>query len=183
MEERSALSPNNKNFDRNKNLERQRSPTAFEKSKKEDSFTHEKLERPNKKKLMKIKVTERFEKILEGIADDKLETVDLTNAELGDASIIIISEFFNGSKARTVKLIRNKLTDDAIAKILPYLRGVITLNLSQNLLTERVLDILIEGRNYLGSMRSVILSQNKIMERKAKSKLEKLKELDLIISI
>jgi len=72
---------------------------------------------------------------VDGLANDQLETIDLTNAELGDSAIIIISEFLNGSKARTVKFIRNKLTDDAIVKILPYLRGVITLNLSQNLLT------------------------------------------------
>lgn len=89
----------------------------------------------------------------------------------------------NGSKARTVKLIRNKLTDDAIFKILPYMKGVLTLNISQNLLTERVLDILIEGRAYLESMRSIILSQNKIMERKAKPKLDKLKSMDLTITI
>lgn len=59
----------------------------------------------------------------------------MTGAELGDATIVILSEFINGSKARTVKLIRNKLTDDGIMKILPYLKGVITLNISQNALT------------------------------------------------
>lgn len=69
------------------------------------------------------------------MANDKLETVDFTNAELGDATMIQVCEFLRGSKARTVKLISNKLSDDAITKIVPYMDGVITLNLSQNFLT------------------------------------------------
>lgn len=76
---------------------------------------------------------------MDGLANDQLEAVDLTNAGLGDAIIVAISEFFIGSKAKTVKFISNKLTDDSVAKFLPYMRGVITLNLSQNQLTERTL--------------------------------------------
>lgn len=37
-------------------LERQKSPKSFEKAKKDDSFAEDKIERPNKKKLLKIKV-------------------------------------------------------------------------------------------------------------------------------
>lgn len=68
-----------------------------------------------------------------------------------------------GSKAKTVKLIRNKINDETIQKILPYMGGVITLNLSQNLLTERVLDIIYNAKDELHSVKSIILSQNKIM--------------------
>jgi hypothetical protein len=46
-----------------------------------------------------------------------------------------------------------------------------------------VLDTLIIGRDYLSEMKNVILSQNKIMERKAKPKLDKLKNLDLLITL
>jgi hypothetical protein len=84
---------------------------------------------------------------------------------------------------KTLKLIRNKLTDDGIEKMLPYLKGVQTLNLSQNMLTERVLDILIKGKAQLSEMRSVVLSQNKMTERKAKPKLDKLKSLDYLITL
>ena len=70
-----------------------------------------------------------------------------------------------------------------MAKIIPYLKGIITLNLSQNQLTERTLDILIENRSSLESIKSVILSQNKINERKAKLKIDKLKSLDVVVSI
>ena len=61
--------------------------------------------------------------------------------------------------------------------------GVVTLNLSQNYLTDRVLDILIDGRDYLASMKSIILSQNKIIERKHKLKIDKLRSLDLTVSV
>lgn len=84
---------------------------------------------------------------------------------------------------KTVKLIRNKLTDDTVLKIIPYLKGVITLNLSQNQLTDRVVDILIDNRGALESIKSVILSQNKINERKVKPKIDKLKLLDVVVSI
>lgn len=61
--------------------------------------------------------------------------------------------------------------------------NITTLNLSQNLLTDNVLDILYENRKYLGSLRTVILSQNKIMERKHKLKIDRLKKLEWNVSI
>lgn len=109
--------------------------------------------------------------------------MDLTNAELGDNTIVLISEFLVGSKVKAVKFIRNKLSDEGIGRMIPYLRGVITLNLSQNLLTERVLDVIIENRNEMEMLKSVILSQNKINTRNAKAKIDKLKGLDIVVSL
>ncbi len=83
---------------------------------------------------------------MDGLYADTSETLDLTNAELGDSIILQICEFVPGTKIKTVKFIRNKLTDDCMIKMLPFLSNVITLNLSQNLLTERVLDIFIDHR-------------------------------------
>ena len=82
-----------------------------------------------------------------------------------------------------MKLIRNKLTDEGISKLLPFMSNITTLNLSQNLLTDNVLDILYENRKYLGNLRTVILSQNKIMERKHKLKIDRLKKLEWNVSI
>ena len=82
-----------------------------------------------------------------------------------------------------MKLINNKLNDDAIQKILPYMGGVITLNLSQNFLTDRVLDILFNGKEHLHAIKSIILCQNKIIERKHKAKIDKLRGLDLTLSV
>ena len=63
------------------------------------------------------------------------------------------------------------------------MRGVVTLNLSQNFLTDRVLDILANGRSFLPVMRNIILSQNKIIERKHKNKIDKLRNMNLTVSV
>ena len=60
---------------------------------------------------------------------------------------------------------------------------IITLNLSQNFLTEKTLDILYNCKDSLKEIKSVILSQNKIMERKAKVKIEKLRDLGITVSL
>jgi hypothetical protein len=73
--------------------------------------------------------------LLEQLYNDTLDTLDLTNCELGDAIILQICEFLRGSKVRTVKFIRNKLSDDVIPKMMNALSYIATLNLSQNLLT------------------------------------------------
>ena len=116
-----------------------------------------------KKKMRAIKIPEKYEKMLEGVLTDTLEAVDFTNAELGDAIVVQICEILKGStRARTLKLIRNKITDEGFNKILPLLCGVSTLNLSQNLLTENCLNVLSDLRGSLPSLKTIILSQNKI---------------------
>ena len=72
-------------------------------------------------------------------------------------------------KVKTLKLIRNKLTDDGIAKMLPYFNNIISLNLSQNQLTENTIGILIDYKLKLPNLKTVILSQTKIVERKSKA--------------
>ena len=115
--------------------------------------------------------------------NDTIETLDFTNAEMGDPMTILISELIKGTKIRTIKFIRNKLSDEAVGKIIPYLSNIITLNLSQNFLTDHVLDILGESKQQLPKLKNIILSQNKIIERKHKAKLEKLRKLDWTISV
>lgn len=41
----------------------------------------------------------------------------------------------DNKKVKTLKLIRNKITDDGILKFIPYLGNLVSLNLSQNVLT------------------------------------------------
>jgi len=115
--------------------------------------------------------------------NDTLDVLDLTNAELGDSTILQICEFLRGTKVRTVKFIRNKLSDDVIPKLMSSMHCVVTLNLGQNLLTEHAIDHLINNRNSMPNMKSIILSQNKIIERKHKSLIEKLRKLDLTVSV
>lgn len=84
---------------------------------------------------------------------------------------------------RVVKFIRNKLTDDVIPKMISSLGNIVTLYLSQNLLTEQAIEYLIANRPYLPNLKSVILSQNKIIERKHKAVIERLRKLDVVVSV
>ena len=115
--------------------------------------------------------------------NDTLETLDFTNAEMGDSMIIQMGELIKGTKIRTIKFIRNKLSDEGVGKLIPYLGNIITLNLSQNFLTEHILDILGDAKQHLPKLKNIILSQNKIIERKHKAKLEKLRKLDWTVSV
>lgn len=63
------------------------------------------------------------------------------------------------------------------------MKGVITLNLSQNLLTERTLDIIHDMRQHLPALKSLVLSQNKIIDRKHKAKIDRVKGLDINLSV
>ncbi len=121
--------------------------------------------------------------MLDQLYNDTLDLLDLTNAELGDSTILQICEFLRGSKVRSVKFIRNKLSDDAIPKMILALGNISTINLSQNMLTEHTLDHLINHRAQMPNMKSVILSQNKIIERKHKNHIDRLRKLDLTVSV
>jgi hypothetical protein len=51
-------------------------------------------------------------------------------------------------------------------------------------LTEAVLDVLIKHRNgYLSGVKNIILSQNKIIERKHKGKIDQLRAMNLVVSV
>jgi hypothetical protein len=68
--------------------------------------------------------------------------------------------------------------------MLPALGNAQILNLSQNNLTEAVLDIFIRNRfGYLSGLKNVILSQNKIIERKHKSKIDQLRAMNIVVSV
>jgi hypothetical protein len=75
-----------------------------------------------------------------------------------------------------VKLIRNKLTDEGLTKILPFNGDLATLNLSQILLTDKALDILISNRKMIPKIKNIVLSLNKIVERKEKKKIDELRK-------
>lgn len=143
----------------------------------------DKAERPPKKKLKLIKVPEKIQKILEQLYNDSLDVLDLTNAELGDSVVVQICQFLRGTKVRSVKFIRNKLSDEVIPRMMFALGSIITMNLSQNNLTEHALDYLIAKRNLMPNMKSIILSQNRIIERKHKNHIDRLRKLDLTVSV
>jgi len=56
--------------------------------------------------------------------------------------------------------------------------------LSQNNLTEAVIDIFIKNRyGYLSGLKNLILSQNKIIERKHKAKIDQLRAMNIVVSV
>jgi len=89
----------------------------------------------------------------------------------------------DNKKVRALKLIRNKLTDDGVNKIIPYLGNLVSLNLSQNVLTEQVLTLFMDNRISLPQLKSLVLSQTKIVERKSKPLIEKVKKMGLAVSV
>ena len=56
----------------------------------------------------------------ESLVADKLETLDLTNAELGDSACEYIVKHLPNSKCKTLKLIRNKVTDEGLIAMFGY---------------------------------------------------------------
>lgn len=67
----------------------------------------------------KLKLPEKYEPIVEDLRNDRCETIDLGGAELGDAVVISLCDYVRCSqRLRCLKLIRNKLTNDALLPIL-----------------------------------------------------------------
>ena len=86
-------------------------------------------------------------------------------------------------RAKTLKLIRNKLTDEGVTKMMPYFGNLLSINLSQNQLTENVLNLFIENKNNMPLLKSLVLSQTKIVERKSKPIIERLKKMEMGVSV
>ena len=83
----------------------------------------------------------------------------------------------DSTKVKSLKLIRNKLSDDGIAKMMPYFSHLMSINLSQNQLTEQTLNLFIDNRANLPLLKSLVLSQTKIVERKSKVIIERLRKM------
>jgi hypothetical protein len=136
------------------------------------------------KKRKPVKVPERYEGVLEDLKAGRSDLVDFTNAELGEATVGGILELLrNTQKVRTLKLIRNKLSDEIMGPLIGLLQGcsITSLNLSQNQMTEKALDLLLEAPGLEG--RVITLSQNRINQRCAKPKVDRLKKAGLTISL
>lgn len=118
-----------------------------------------------KGKLLKVKLQEKYEKNIANLMNGSTDTLDLTNAELGDEKIIHITESLKEKGLTVAKLGRNKLTDEGLNRILVNFPTLMMLNVSKNELSERILDILYEVRQsgLLPSLKSIMLGQNKIV--------------------
>lgn len=67
---------------------------------------------------------------------EALEVLDLSNCSIDEVQIICVVELLKINRSvKILKLIRNRLTDDFVERILPFIGNIVTLNLSQNYLT------------------------------------------------
>ena len=82
---------------------------------------------------------------------------------------------------KVLKLIRNRLTDEFLAASLPHLGNTMVLNLSQNFLTDRSLELLAAGISQLSNLRTIILTQNRIRDRNWRQRVEEFRRLNVSI--
>ena len=89
-----------------------------------------------KRVLLKLKLPEKYQKTVTSLMMEALEVLDLSNCSIDEVQIICVVELLKINRSvKILKLIRNRLTDDFVERILPFIGNIVTLNLSQNYLT------------------------------------------------
>ena len=82
-----------------------------------------------------------------------------------------------------MKLSKNRLTNAGLAQLLEFMENATNINVSYNSLTDEAVDEFISRRNSLPNLRIINLSNNKLNERKVKSKIEELKRMGIIATL
>ena len=77
----------------------------------------------------------------------------------------------------------NKISDDVFAELISRCRNVTSLNLSYNGLTEKCLDWLEVYAEHLGELRNITLSNNKIVLRNNRERIDELRRRGLTVSL
>ena len=127
---------------------------------------------------------EKYQQAVEDLRNDRAEIIDFTNADLGDVGMMPIFDLLRGTvRVKTLKLIRNKLTDECLSKLLECCLEckITTINMSQNSLTDHALEIL-ENAEYR-ELRSITLNQNRINQRNARPRIQELKRIGLTVLV
>lgn len=75
-------------------------------------------------------------------------------------------------RIKGLKLVKNKLSNEGLGRILELIPAVTNLNLAFNQLGDEALTILLNNRPRVPSLRIINLSNNKINERKTKNAIE-----------
>lgn len=135
-----------------------------------------------KKTLMKLKLPDKYYRLVVSATTEPTEVFDLTHCGLDESTILALVELIRNNRSiKVLKLIRNRLTDEFVVAALPFLGNAMVLNLSQNHLTDRSLEVLASGISQLPSLRTVILTQNRVRERNWKQRIEELRRLNVSI--
>jgi Ran GTPase-activating protein (RanGAP) involved in mRNA processing and transport len=102
-----------------------------------------------------------------------LDTLDLTGYGLSDIEIYEILIYLKPVKrVKGLKLVKNKLTNEGLAKIIEFIPNVTNINLSFNQLGDEAISALLNNRSKIPYLRIINLSNNKINERKTKNAID-----------
>ena len=82
-----------------------------------------------------------------------------------------------------MKLSKNYLTDHGFEKLINVFGTTSNLNLSHNQFTEEILNIIIKNRDKLSPLRIINISSNNLNEKKARTKIEALKKIGIIVTV
>ena len=77
----------------------------------------------------------------------------------------------------------NKISDDTVPELLAWCQKIHSLNLSYNCLTERSLHYIERDADKMGGLSNITLSNNKIVLRSVKDRLEALRRRGIKISL
>ena len=104
---------------------------------------------------------------------DNLDTLDLTGYLLNDIEIYEVLAYLKPiKKIKGLKLVKNKLTNEGILRIIDFMPSVTNINLSFNQLGDESISILLNNRAKIPYLRIINLSNNKINERKTKNAID-----------
>lgn len=111
--------------------------------------------------------------LIEQFCERDLDTLDLTSYSLNDSEIYDILAYLRPiKKIKGLKLVKNKLTNDGLVKIMELIPGVTNLNLSFNQLCDDSMTTLLAHRSKIPYLRIINLSNNKINERRTKNSID-----------
>jgi Ran GTPase-activating protein (RanGAP) involved in mRNA processing and transport len=79
--------------------------------------------------------------------------------------------------------VKNRLSNEGLARIIELMPFVTNINLSFNLLGDEAIATLLGNRAKISSLRIINLSNNKINERKTKNAIDELKKQGVIVTI
>lgn len=95
--------------------------------------------------------------------------------------MLYILETIKAHEVTIAKLVRNKLDNDFLPQAIPLLNNIAMLNISRNELTERALSTILKSKQegMLSNLKSLMIGQNKIVERNNKDVIEELRKMGL----
>lgn len=115
---------------------------------------------------------------------DLQTNLDLSSCSLNDEQIIkYLKDVRTIKKIKGLKLNDNLLTDEGFQHILSLIGSVSNLNLCNNNLTDGVLSMMIKNRDKIAPLRILKLTGNKIDASSAKTKIDSLKKMGVLVNI